>query len=99
MYFTGKPDSWKASYTILLPKEGKDWEEVRNFRPITLLNVDYKIYATVLANRLKGMLPMLIHQNQNGFVSGRQLKNNIRILVDTIEVYHQNPGKQVAFTF
>lgn len=89
------PDTWRASNTILLPKEGKDVEEIQNYRPITLLNVDYKIYAT--ANRLKGLLPHTIHQDQNGFAYGRQLKNNIRILVNAIEVYHQSSEKQAAF--
>lgn len=83
----------------MLPKEGKDLNEVQNYQPIKLLNVDYKIYAAILANRLKGLLPCIIYQDQNEFVYGRQLKNNIRILMNAIEVYHQCPGEQAAFVF
>lgn len=93
------PESWRESTTILLLKEGKDQNEIKNYRPITLLNVDYKIYATILASRLKILLPEIIHKDQNGFIAGRGLKNNIRTLINATEVYHQDPRRQAAFVF
>lgn len=39
------PDSWRTS-TTLIPKEGKDLFKIQNYGPISLLKVDYKIYAT-----------------------------------------------------
>ena len=44
--------------------------EIGNWRPITLLGVDYKLLTKTLAERLKQVLPGLIHPDQNGFVPG-----------------------------
>ena len=40
----------KRSVLRLLPKKGKDLTDIKNWRPISLLNTDYKILASVLAN-------------------------------------------------
>ena len=61
----------------LIPKKDKDLFWVRNWRPITLLNVDYKILSKSLASRLASILPELIHKDQRGFVQGRYIGDNI----------------------
>ena len=55
----------------LIPKEGKDLLDIGNWRPITLLNIDYKILTKMFALRLAQILPDLIHNDQKGFVKGR----------------------------
>ena len=54
----------------LLEKKGKDRLELSNWRPITLLNIDYKLLTKTLGQRLKNVLPSLIHNDQNGFIPG-----------------------------
>ncbi len=49
----------------------KDKREISNYRPITLLNADYKIFTKILANRLADVAEHLIHPDQAGFVPGR----------------------------
>ena len=44
----------------------------------SVLNVDYKLYATILARRLDKVLPQLIHNDQTRFILQRQTHDNIR---------------------
>ena len=52
--------------TLLFKK--KDREDVRNYRPLTMLNTDYKIYTKILANRLKTVVHQFVAECQKGFV-------------------------------
>ena len=52
---------------------------------LTLLNSDYKIIAKILAERLKDVLPKLIHSDQKGFVKGRNISEANRLIQDVIE--------------
>ena len=69
----------------LIPKPEKELLQITNYRPITLLNCDYKIVAKVLNNRLKKLLHEIIGPQQNGFVGGRYIGHNIRLLFDVID--------------
>ncbi len=51
----------------LLPKKDKDILELKNWRPISLLNQDYKLAAKYIASRIKTYLSNLIHYDQTGF--------------------------------
>lgn len=62
----------QLNYTLvaLIPKIN-NLIEVKQFRPIALCNVCYKIIAKILANRLKTLLPKIISSTQSAFVPGR----------------------------
>ena len=68
----------------LLYKKG-DKEDIGNWRPITLLNVDYKLAAMVLANRLQKVLSLLIDEDQVGYIKGRNGSYNAKIIQDIID--------------
>ena len=55
---------------------------LQNWRPISLLNVDYKILTKVISKRIKNVLPSIIHENQSGFVPGRKIEQAINIIQD-----------------
>lgn len=61
-----------------------------NWRPISLLNTDYKILAHVLSNRLKTVLNKLINTDQSGYLKGRNISFNIRLIQDVIDYFEQN---------
>ena len=71
----------------LLPKKELPLIELKNWRPITgtLLNVDYKIASKAIARRIEPMLPHLIHADQTGFIKGRYIGENIRLIKDLME--------------
>lgn len=74
-----------ANITVI-PKQGKDPALPDNYRPIALLNLDYKIFTKILANRLSPLLPALIHRNQVGFVPTRHAGDNTRRTIDLIDL-------------
>jgi len=67
---------------------------IKNWRPLTLLNYDYKIAAKSIANRLKSVIPNLINNDQTSFKKGRFIGENIRLLESVICFAKENnvPG-------
>lgn len=68
-------EALSATITII-PKEGKESTFCSNYRPISLLNIDTKVFAKVLATRLKELMPELVHPDQVSFIPGREGKDN-----------------------
>uniref|UniRef100_A0A803T4B4 Reverse transcriptase domain-containing protein n=1 Tax=Anolis carolinensis TaxID=28377 RepID=A0A803T4B4_ANOCA len=93
------PYSWKSANITVIPKEGADKTKVKNYRPISLLNTDYKIFTNILASRLKEILNEKIGQEQTGFLPGRHIKDNIRTILNIIEYYDKNIQKEVGLLF
>ena len=62
---------------------------LNNYRPITLLNYDVKLLAYALAQRLKQVLPKIIHTDQKGYIKNRYIGFNIRQIQDIID-YSEN---------
>ena len=79
------PICQKRGIITLLPKKDKPTDVINNFRPVTLLNVDYKIATKVIANRLGKVLPDIISPNQTGFVKNRCIGENVRLISDVID--------------
>ena len=60
--------SQKQAMITLLEKKDKDRRFIKNWRPISLINVDVKNASKAIARRLESILPELIHPIQNGFI-------------------------------
>ena len=56
----------------------KDPEDIANYRPITLLNTDYKIFTKALSLRLADVAPQIINQDQAGFIPGRSIFDQVK---------------------
>ena len=81
----------------LIPKKDAEPQFIKNWRPLTLLNCDYKIAAKAIANWIKTVLPKLINNDQTGFLKGRLIGENIR-LTDSI-IKHASGGRAVFWTY
>ena len=59
--------SQRRGVISLIPKEDANLNDLANWRPITLLNVDYKIASKAIATRIEKVLPLIFNSNQTGF--------------------------------
>ena len=65
-----------------IPKPYKPKHFLKNWRPITLFNYTYKIASGCIANRIKTVLDKIIAKDQTGFITGRYIGGNIRLIYD-----------------
>uniref|UniRef100_A0A671UN80 Reverse transcriptase domain-containing protein n=1 Tax=Sparus aurata TaxID=8175 RepID=A0A671UN80_SPAAU len=84
------PGSWREAIISVIPKEGKDKQDCSSYRPISVLNQDYRLFTAVLARRLERILPGIIHMDQTGFIKGRQMHDNIRRTLHVMQYVTQN---------
>ena len=77
-------NSQRQAIITLIDKKGRDRTYLDNWRPISLVNVDSKIASKVIANRIKEVLPDIIHHNQSGFVKNRFIGETARSILDII---------------
>ena len=91
----------KRGIITLIPKKDKNRLYLKNWRPITLLNLDYKILAKLLANRMIDFLPDIINEDQTGYVKERFIGCNIRLIEDIIYYTNRNniPGILLSIDF
>ena len=76
--------SQRRGIISLIPKKNKDKSLLENLRPISLLNIDYKILTKSIAKRLEKVLPKIINPNQTGYIKGRFISENVRLIQDAM---------------
>lgn len=84
--------TWTSSIITLIHKEGKDATQCASYRPTSLLNTDHKIMTSILAHRLKDIIPDIISMDQCGFIPGRVLADNVRRTLNIID-YANKKGR------
>ena len=87
------PKPFSILFITLIPKV-KDPTYVSKFRPISLSNVLYRIFAKVLTNRLQAIMPNLISEHQSAFLFDRLISDNILVAFETLHyMRNHNKGK------
>ena len=83
---------------IVLIWKCNEREYLKNWRPISLLNCDYKIITKILASRISDFIPKIIHPNQKCSVKGRSIHDGTSLIRDLIEYVNRNnlPGLIVS---
>lgn len=77
------PSSWKQAIMSVIPKISKDKSECSSYPPTLILNLDYRLYAAIIANRLKNIIPDLIDEDQTDFRYKTQ--DNVRQVLHLME--------------
>lgn len=77
----------------LIPKRDKCQKSVANWRPITLLSIFYKTISGAFSERLKNVLPYLIHKNQKGYLPGRTISDVVKNVMDIMYMLQENEEK------
>ena len=65
------PIEWNEGMIYLIPKVEGVVDDFKKWRPITILNTIYKVYAKLLAIRLQPFLPHIVYKNQTCFIQAR----------------------------
>ena len=74
---------------------------LKNWRPLTLLDTVYKLASGTIANRIKTVLDSIINKDQTGFIKGRSIVENIRIIYDMMKFTDEKniPGLLLLIDF
>ena len=91
----------KNGLIVCIPKENKCRNALKNWRPITLLNTIYKVASGSIASRIKTVLDKLISTDQTGFIKGRYIGENTRLVYDLLQFTEENniPGLLLLIDF
>ena len=91
----------KQGVITCIPKDGKPRQYLKNWRPISLLNVVFIIASSCVWMRLKTCIHKLLSSDQNGFVPGRYIGENTRLVYDIMQFADENdiPGVILMIDF
>lgn len=65
------------AHIALIPKPENEDVLCGNYRPISLTNIDLRLYSKIIANSLTPILPAYINLDQTGFATGREARDDI----------------------
>ena len=86
------PMSHREGIITMIPKAGKPPDNIKAWRPITLLNTDFKIISAAIAARLQQVMSKLIDPCQTAYIKGRYIGENTRLIFDVINNVSKNNG-------
>ena len=78
------PETILEGIITCIPKTGKERNQIKNWRPLTMLNSIYKFFSSIMAKIIKSTLNQIINPDQTGLISNRFIGENSRLLFDTL---------------
>ena len=90
--------SQKQAIITLIEKKDKDKRLIKNWRPISLINVDIKVASKSIANGLKAVIHNLISVDQTAYVKGRFIGESVRVINDLIKHIDREDEEGILFS-
>ena len=92
-----KLGTMKSSRTVVISVIYKKVEkkDIANYRPASFLNLDYKIYTTILKNCMQKTLNGLIGENTSTAVKSKTILHTVSTIRDTVYIFN-TLNKQLA---
>ena len=90
------PKGSNASFIALILKVVEP-QMLNDYRPISLIGCTYKIVAKILANRLKKVMPLIIHERQTTFIEGRHMLHSVMIANEAVEEAKRCQKPRIVF--
>ena len=95
----GFPQTTSRGILSLMEKENRNLLELKNWRPLSLLNTIFKLLSKILAIRLNKILPDLIHSDQTGFRKGMGIADNLIELVTMLQEIENGSDPYLLLSF
>ena len=82
----------------LIEKKGKDKRYLKNWRPISLINVDAKIASNAIAIRIKKVIAKLVHCDQTAYANNQYIGESNHLISDILEYTNENEIEAILFS-
>ena len=92
----GDIHQWNMTLITLIPKI-KFPKHVKEFRPISLCNVVYKLVSRTITNRFSSILDEVIGDQQSAFIPGRLITDNVLLCFETMHWIRQHMGGNTGY--
>ena len=89
--------SQKQAIIVLIQKKDRDSRLIKNWKPISLMNVDAKIASKALAMRVKKMIYKLVYTDETAYIKCRFIGESVRLIEDLLEYADQENEDGILF--
>ena len=90
--------SQRQALITLVEEKGKDKRFLKNWRPISLINVDTKIAPKAFAARMENVLTSIVHCSQTAYVKDSYTGESIRLMTDLLAYMEENSIGEILFS-
>ena len=94
----GISDYLNKAYISLLPKDSGPLTDMKNYRPISLLNVEYKMITKALATKVSTFLGTIVNPDQAAAIKDRNIQNHIHLIRDIITLAHDRQDSNLMLS-